>query len=110
MGKLLTVSSVMQCPHGGTVSATSSNTRTKAGGDNVLRGSDTFTIAGCPFALPNGTPHPCMTVQWIVTAMRNSVLQDKVLTADSVGLCKASDQVPQGSVLISSTQTRVGGS
>jgi hypothetical protein len=110
MGKLLTVSSVMQCPHGGTVSATSSNTRTKAGGDYVLRGSDTFSIAGCPFALPNGTPHPCMTVQWIVTAMRNSVVQDKVLTADSVGLCKAGDQVPQGSVLISSTQTHVGGS
>jgi hypothetical protein len=51
-----------------------------------------------------------MTVQWIVTAMRNTVLQDKVLTADSVGLCKAGDQAPQGTVLISSTQTRVGGS
>jgi hypothetical protein len=109
MGKLLTVSSALACPHGGTVSATSSNTRTKAGGDFVLRGSDTFTVAGCAFALPNGTPHPCVTVQWIVTAMRGSVLHDKVLTADSVGLCKAGDQVPQGTVLISSTQARVGG-
>jgi hypothetical protein len=107
MGKLLTTGSSLTCPHGGTVSAVSSNTRTKAG-DYVLRSSDTFTIGGCAFSLPSG-PHPCMTVQWIVTAMRTKVLGDGVLTSDSVGLCKAADQAPQGTVLINSTQTKASG-
>lgn len=109
MGKLLTVSSVLQCPHGGMVSATCSNTRARAGGDYILRVSDTFTIAGCAFTLPGGVPHPCVTVQWVVTALRSTVMQDKVLTSDSVGLCQAADQAPQGPVLISSTQPRVDG-
>jgi len=107
MGKLLTTGSSLACPHGGTVSAVSSNTRTKAG-DFVLRSSDTFTIAGCGFSLPAG-PHPCMTVQWIVAALRTKVLGDAVLTSDSVGLCTAADQAPQGTVLINSTQTKASG-
>jgi hypothetical protein len=109
MGKLLTTASSLSCPHGGTVSATSSNSRTKADGSYVVRSNDTFTISGCSFTLPSGSPHPCVTVQWIVSAMRDSVLQDKVLTTDSVGLCQAADQVPQGSVLINNTQSKVSG-
>jgi len=107
MGNLLTTASSLLCPHGGTVSAVSANTRAKAG-DFVLRSSDTFTIAGCPFTLPSG-PHPCMTVQWIVAALRTKVLGDPVLTSDSVGLCNAADQAPQGTVLINSTQTKASG-
>jgi hypothetical protein len=109
MGQLLTTASTLACPHGGSVSAVSSNTRAKAGGDAVVRASDSFTIAGCAFALPSGTPHPCVTVQWTVTALRNTVLGDPVLTSDSVGLCQAADQVPQGTVLINATQTKASG-
>jgi hypothetical protein len=108
MGMLLTTSSDLLCPHGGTVSAVSSNTRTKAG-DPVLRTSDTFTIAGCPFTLPPSTPHPCVTVQWVVAALRTKVLGDAVLTTDSVGMCQAADQAPQGTVLVNQTQTQVSG-
>jgi len=107
MGKLLTTGSSLTCPHGGTVSAVSSNTRTKTGAF-VLRSSDTFTIAGCPFTV-SSVPHPCMTVRWIVTAQRTKVLGDPVLTSDSVGLCNAADQAPQGTVLINSTQTKASG-
>lgn len=108
MAGLLNTSSSMMCPHGGTVSATSTNTKTKAGGNYVLRASDTFSIAGCAFNI-SGSPHPCMQVRWIQPAIKSKVLGDFVLTADSVGLCVAGDQAVQGTVLINFTQTQVQG-
>jgi hypothetical protein len=104
MGAFLTTSSALQCPHGGSVSAVSANTRAKAGGSFILRAGDTFTIAGCPFTLPGGAPHPCVRVTWIVSALRNKAAGDASLTADSVGLCVAADSAPQGTAIISSTQ------
>ena len=68
MAGLLTTSSSMMCPHGGTVSAISSNTKAKAGGDYILRSSDTFMIAGCALNIA-GAPHPCMQVQWVQPAL-----------------------------------------
>ncbi|HTU64207.1 MAG TPA: hypothetical protein VMF89_37335 [Polyangiales bacterium] len=108
MAAFLTTASLLACPHQGTVSIVSSNSRVKASGEFVVRAGDTFSIAGCPFAI-GPTPHPCVTVRWIVPATRNDVLSDHVLTEDSVGLCLAADQAPQGSVLVKSTQTRVKG-
>jgi hypothetical protein len=108
MAALLTSSSVLMCPHGGTVSATTSNTKVKAAGDFVLCMSDTFTIVGCPFSLPSG-PHPCMQVQWVQSALQSQVAGDFPLNEDSVGLCVAADQAPQGPVQISSAQPQVAG-
>jgi hypothetical protein len=109
MAGLLNASSVMMCPHGGTVSAITSNTQVKAAGDFVLRQSDTFMITGCPFTLPSGTPHPCVEVQWVEAALLSQVLSDSTLTEESVGLCLAPDQVVQGTVLISFTQQQTDG-
>jgi hypothetical protein len=110
MPSLLTQASQMMCPHGGTVTATPSSTKvsTKSGG-TVVRGTDTFTIAGCPFTLPSATPHPCMSVQWQVTATKVKDGGDFALNEASVGLCLAADQAPQGTVVIASTQTDVAG-
>jgi hypothetical protein len=109
MAQFLTTASILQCPHGGMVTATTTNVATQAGGDYVVRSTDTFLIAGCTFTLPAGTPHPCMTVQWVSSALANQVMSDNVLTESSVGLCLAADQTPQGPVMISSTQPMVGG-
>jgi hypothetical protein len=105
---LLTTGSQMMCPHGGQVSAVSSNTKVKAG-DPVLRVSDTFTISGCPFVV--GTvAHPCVSVKWKQPASDASALGDSVLTSQSVGLCQAADMVgtdgAQGTVLVSMTQSK----
>jgi hypothetical protein len=108
MSSLLTTSSVLMCPHGGSVTATSSNTHAEAG-DFLVRPSDTFTIAGCAFTLPSGNPHPCMTVQWVKSALRCKAGGGFMLSQDSTGLCLAADQVPHGTVLIHSTQTRASG-
>lgn len=108
MGSLLNASSQMMCPHGGTVSATTTNTRTKVGGGYALRSSDTFTISGCPVTLPLG-PHPCIRVQWVQPAMSPRAVGDSALTQDSVGLCVAADMAVQGTVMITSTQSQVSG-
>src|SRR3989442_672085 len=108
MSSLLTTSSVLMCPHGGTVTATSSNTRAKAG-DFLVRATDTFTIAGCPFTLPGPTPHPRVRVQWVKNALRCKAGGDFLLSQDSTGLCLAAHQAPQGTVLIQSTQMRAAG-
>lgn len=107
MSALLTTFSVLMCPHGGTVMANTSNARAKAG-DFLVRMSDTFTIAGCPFSTPVG-PHPCVRVQWVKATLRCKAAGDFVLSQDSVGLCLAADQAPQGTVLIQSTQMRAAG-
>lgn len=108
MAQLLNTSSVLMCPHGGTVTAVSSNTKAKAAGSFILRSSDTFTIAGCSLNI-SGAPHPCVQVQWTKAAQKPKAAGDFVLTTDSIGLCIAADQATQGTVLINSTQPKVQG-
>jgi len=107
MPSLLTASSTMMCPHGGTVSATPGATRATIDAP-ILRGSDTFQIAGCTFA-PGSVPSPCISVQWVVTATRVKHGGELVLNESGVGLCLAATQAPQGTVIIASTQTKVDG-
>ena len=108
MAGLLNSSSMMLCSHGGTVTAITTNTKAKAGGDFILRSSDTFIIAGCPFTIgPN--PHPCVQVQWVQPDTRSQVMSDFTLSEASVGLCVAPDQAVQGTVLVNSTQPKVSG-
>ena len=109
MGGLLNTASVLMCPHGGTLSAITSNTRVNVGGAPAVRASDTFTIAGCPFTLPSATPSPCVSVQWISPDTRSQAMSDFTLSEASVGLCLAATQAPQGTVLITTTQEQVTG-
>lgn len=111
MGALLTTASMLMCPHGGTVSAITSNTQATAGGSPLVRGTDTFTIAGCPFTLPGPPPipSPCMTVQWMQTDTESKAGGDFTLSMNSQGMCLAATQAPQGTVLINTTQQQVTG-
>jgi hypothetical protein len=107
MPALLTAASVMMCPHGGMVTATPGSTRATIDAP-ILRGSDTFIIAGCSFA-PGSVVSPCVSVNWVQTATRVRHGGDFVLTEASVGLCVAGTQAPQGTILIASTQPKVSG-
>lgn len=98
----------MMCPHGGTVSVVTSNTQVMAAGDPLIRASDTFLIAGCPFVI-GIPPHPCVQVQWVQPDTESQVLSDFTLSEDSVGLCVAADMSVQGTVLIMFTQPQVSG-
>lgn len=107
MAATLTTASQLKCPHGGTVSISTSNMTTDADGSKIARVSDTFTIAGCSFTLPGPKPSPCMKVQWIVPDVRVRVGGNPTLSTTSVGLCLSADSIPQGPVTISSTQSKV---
>jgi hypothetical protein len=50
-----------------------------------------------------------VSVQWLVTALRNKVVSNSVLNKDSVGLCLAADNVPQGPVQIQQAQSKAKG-
>ncbi len=109
-GQTLTISSTLQCPHGGQVQVISSNTSAKTAGGALALATDTFTISGCPFQIPVGVgtvPSPCVMVQWIVTDMRNKVNNLPTLSTSSVGLCLAATMVPQGNVVIVNADPKV---
>ena len=112
MAALLTTASTLQCPHGGSVSiVVSANTGVQAGAALALA-SDTFTVSGCPFQIPVGVgtvPHPCVKVQWTRTNVSTTVNGTPTLAQDSVGVCLAADQAPQGPVSVVQTQARVSG-
>lgn len=108
MGYFLTTASSLSCPHGGTVTASTSNRKVKAAGDMVVRSTDTFTIAGCTYTI-GPVPHPCVRVRWDVAATRHQSDGDPSLTDESVGLCLAADGGTQGTVVISSTQAHGAG-
>ena len=108
MGALLTTASTLQCPHGGSVVPVTSNATTQVSGVFAITAADTLTIAGCPFTIgPN--PHPCTTVQWVSTETKSTVGGNPTLGEDSVGLCVAADQAPQGTVMITAGQSKVSG-
>ena len=107
---LVHVGCTIICPHGGQVSIISTNTRVLVSGQPVGTQSDTFMIAGCPFALPPvPTPHPCVMKKWLVPSLRIKVNNQPVILKDSTGICQAADQAPQGPPNVITTQLRVKG-
>lgn len=106
MADFLTTATVMKCPHGGTVTATTTNTRAKADGAYILCVSDTFSIAGCPFSTGSG-PSPCAQVVWSTPASKN-IVGSPVLTKDSVGMCIGPSGT-QGKVMIVQNQLTAAG-
>jgi hypothetical protein len=50
-----------------------------------------------------------MTVQWMQTDSQSTAGGDPTLSMNSQGLCLAATQVPQGTVVISTTQQQVTG-
>jgi len=104
-GRTLTRSATLLCPHGGQVQAVPSQMRAKAG-DPILTSADTFTIAGCAFTLPSGTPSPCLRVTWLVPDTRVKA-GAATLSESDTGLCLNAQSVPQGPVSVVNTQTRV---
>ena len=104
----LTTTSVLLCPHGGTVTGSTTNTRVRAESNPVLRSTDTFTIAGCPYVI--GTvPSPCLRAEWDVHCERHTAQGDPSLSLESVGYCLSAAGGMQGTVVIASTQGRGAG-
>lgn len=100
------------CPHGSPINVISTNVRVKVMGQYVAVQGDMYMVSGCPFQIPVvvGTkPQPCLTVQWLKTALRVKVMGRPVLLKSSTGICLTSEQIPQGPPNVQVTQTRVKG-
>ena len=105
-GYALTTQAKLQCPHGGQVQIVSANTKVSAGAA-LATAKDQFIITGCPFQLPGPVASPCVSVKWLIPDTRVSVLGQETLSQSSTGLCLAATQMPQGPVIVLSTQTRI---
>lgn len=98
----------IKCPHGGSGEFVPFVFQTSAG-DLVMRPLDLCFIEGCPFMLPGGVPSPCFMVEWELPALRTTVEGVPALLATSMGICMSILGPPQGAVIVSGIQTRVGG-
>ncbi len=103
-GFLLHMGATVLCMHAGQAMPTAPNLQVRVGGQPVVTQTTTYTIAGCPFVLGTA-PSPCVTAQWITSAMRVRAGGVPVLLQDSQAVC-----VPNGTGLnILVTQARVRG-
>jgi uncharacterized Zn-binding protein involved in type VI secretion len=105
-GPFVDVTSELLCPHGGKVQIVSTNLRVTVGGASVATLGDTYTVSGCPFVTPAGTPQPCVSVAWTVGATRVKIMGQPALVASAVGLCQGNVPAPPSVV---PAQTRAEG-
>lgn len=107
-GPIFHVGATAICPHGGQVQTISTNARVLVGGMPAATMGDTYLVAGCVFTV--GTkPQPCVRVQWLVPAVRVTVMGQPVILQTSTGLCISADQIPAGPPAVLVTQPRVVG-
>ena len=105
-GFLLHVGATVLCAHAGQAQPTAPNPRVMVGGQPTVTQSTMYTIAGCPFTVPPGSPMPCVTGQWVTAAMRVMSSGMPLLLQDSQSVC-----APNGTPMtIVVTQVRVRGS
>lgn len=98
MSDLLTQSSQVSCPHGGSAQVSPSNQQVSTDGSLVLTESDQHQVAGCPFTIGN-TPSPCIRIEWTSVQSSTHIGGQKALTNQSVGICYSGQNAPQGTAL-----------
>lgn len=87
--------------HGGQAQATVPNPRVKVSSQMTVQMPNPWVIAGCPFN--TGSPVPCVTAQWVTSALRVKSGGMPLLLQDSQAVC-----APNGTgVNIIVTQLRV---
>jgi hypothetical protein len=105
-GALLTTSSQIKCPHGGTAVLKTANTTTSAGA-RVLVETDVHDVFGCLFTV--GTKYqPCTKITWTAGAGSVTINGKRALVMSSVGLCQH-ERITQGIALIAQTQQKATG-
>ena len=102
-GFLLHVGATVTCAHMGQAQPTAPNPRVLVNSQPIVTQPAPYTVAGCPFTTPAGSPMPCVTAQWVSAATRVLSNGVPVLLLDSQAIC-----TPNGTpLIITVTQTRV---
>jgi hypothetical protein len=103
-GFLLHMGATVMCMHGGQAQPTAPNPRVLVSGQPVVTRAAPYVVAGCAFVPPGGNG-PCVTAQWITSAVRVMAGGMPVVLQDSQAIC-----TPTGTPLnIILTQMRVKG-
>jgi hypothetical protein len=84
------VTSTLTCPHGGSVSLTTSNVALECGDGFALVESDVHFVVGCTFIPPGSKPSLCVKVTWSGGSASLDADGVAVLTRASVGHCESS--------------------
>jgi hypothetical protein len=104
-GFLLHVGATVLCSHGGQAQPTVPNPRVTVMGQPTVTMTAPYAIAGCTLPPPTVANGPCVTAQWITSALRITSNGQPLLLLDSQAIC-----APTGTPLIvAMTQTRVTG-
>lgn len=104
-GFLLHVGATVMCSHGGQAQPAVPNPRVTVMGMPTVAMTSPYLVAGCAFPPPPAANGPCVTAQFVSSAVRITSNGQPLLLLDSQALC-----APTGTpLLITVTQTRVTG-
>ena len=104
-GFLLHLGATVLCSHGGQAQPTVVNPRVLVNGQPTVTVSSPYVVAGCPFPPPTAGNGPCLTAQFITSALRLTSNGQPLLLLDSQAIA-----APTGTpLMIVLTQTRVTG-
>lgn len=104
-GFLLHVGATVMCSHGGQAQPAVPNPRVTVMGMPTVAMTSPYLVAGCAFPPPPAANGPCVTAQFVSSAVRITSSGQPLLLLDSQALC-----APTGTpLLITVTQTRVTG-
>jgi hypothetical protein len=102
-GFVLHQGAVVLCTHAGQATPVVVNPRVTVSGQASVTLASPYSIAGCAFpAMTSGAP-PCVTAQFVTSALRVTSMAQPLLLQDSQSVC-----VPTGTpLMIVATQPRV---
>jgi hypothetical protein len=104
-GFLLHVGATVLCAHGGQAQPTVPNPRVMVSGMPTVTVASPYVVAGCAMPPPSAGNGPCVTAQFVTSALRLLSNGQPLLLLDSQAVC-----VPTGTPLvIASTQPRATG-
>lgn len=104
-GFLLHLGATVTCAHAGQATPTAPNPRVLVSGQPIVTIASPYVVAGCTLPPPTAANGPCVTAQYVTSAVRVFASGQPVLLFDSQALC-----APTGTPLITVvTQPRVTG-
>jgi len=104
-GTLLHAGATVLCAHGGQAQPMVPNPRVTVSGMPTVTVASPYAVAGCAMPPPTAGNGPCVTAQFVTSALRVTSNGQPLLLMDSQAIC-----VPTGTPLIVAvTQPRVTG-
>jgi hypothetical protein len=104
-GTLLHVGATVLCAHGGQAQPMVPNPRVTVNGMPTVTVASPYAVAGCAMPPPTAGNGPCVTAQFVTSALRVTSNGQPLLLMDSQAIC-----APTGTpLIIAVTQPRVTG-